>query len=257
MKLNGDRRPEDIQAEIERTRNHMGRTLSAIEQRLSPGQLVDEGLDYLRHSGAREYVVNLGEAAKRDPLPLALVGVGLAWLMMSDRRSRGEASADVHSVSDGTSQVKDTAAHLKAGMSRTSQKLSDTASAARDRAGQVTDAARRQAERVRGGFDRLLNEQPLALGAIGLALGAMLGGSAPRTREEDELMGDASERVRDDLNEMAREKWQRAEGAAGAAADAARTAAVERLDAQRRPDGGGVHEEAGGEQPTWSPPERH
>ncbi len=27
-------------------------------------------------------VVNLGDAAKRDPIPLALAGVGVAWLMM-------------------------------------------------------------------------------------------------------------------------------------------------------------------------------
>ena len=90
MRHNGHREPEQIQADIERTRSELDHTLSAIEQRLTPGQLVDQGLDYLRRHGAKEYVANLGEAVKRDPLPLAFVGIGLAWLMASDRGRSGE-----------------------------------------------------------------------------------------------------------------------------------------------------------------------
>ena len=65
---NGQRRPEEIEAEIERTRSELDETLSAIERRLTPGQIVDQGLDYLRGSSAREYVRNLGESVKREPI---------------------------------------------------------------------------------------------------------------------------------------------------------------------------------------------
>ncbi|HET7297762.1 MAG TPA: DUF3618 domain-containing protein, partial [Burkholderiales bacterium] len=74
MKDNGGRRPEQILTEIYRTRDELEKTLVAIEHRLTPGQLVDQGLDYLRHSGANEFVHNLGGAAKQNPLPVALVG---------------------------------------------------------------------------------------------------------------------------------------------------------------------------------------
>src|SRR5687767_15933555 len=82
---NGSKRPDEILAEIDRTRGEMDRTLSAIEHRLTPGQLVDQGLDYLRHSGAAEFVQNLGGTAKQNPLPIALTAIGIGWLMALGR----------------------------------------------------------------------------------------------------------------------------------------------------------------------------
>ena len=55
MRHNGERNPDEILAEIDRTRGQMDRTLTAIEQRLTPGQLVDQGIDYLRHSGTNSF----------------------------------------------------------------------------------------------------------------------------------------------------------------------------------------------------------
>ena len=78
MRHNGERRPEEIQAEIARTRGDMDATLTAIEQRLTPGQLVDQGLDYIRSSGANEFVSNLGGSVKNNPIPVTLMGIGMA-----------------------------------------------------------------------------------------------------------------------------------------------------------------------------------
>src|SRR5690606_3926849 len=86
MRHNGERRPEEIEAEIARTRTDMDATLTAIEQRLTPGQLIDQGLDYMRHSGGREFVSNLGGSVKNNPIPVALMGIGMAWLMATGNR---------------------------------------------------------------------------------------------------------------------------------------------------------------------------
>jgi len=258
-----DRRPEEIQAEIERTRGHLNQTLSAIENRLNPSELFDQGVDYLRHSGAREYVVNLGAAARQDPLPLALVGVGLAWLMISGRDgsrvdrvrvgSPGPSVDEVRSgvrdtvsgvrdtvsgavagvkdvvanVRDKVSNVRDKVSSVRGSASRTTQRISDTtqrigqtAQAARDKAGQMGSVAREQADRVRSGFDRLVNEQPLALGAIGLAVGAVLAASAPRTRQEDRLMGDASDRIKDEVKQAGEEQLDRVQSSLDSAGTA-------------------------------------
>ena len=83
---NGSKHPNEILAEIDRTRGEMDRTLAAIEQRLTPGQLVDQGLDYLRQSGANEFVQNLGGTAKQNPMPVAVTAIGLAWLMALGRQ---------------------------------------------------------------------------------------------------------------------------------------------------------------------------
>jgi hypothetical protein len=234
MKNDGDRSPDQIQADIERTRSSLDETLSAIEHRLTPGQLVDQGIDYLRHSGAREYVVNLGASAKQDPLPLALVGIGLGWLMLSNRRelarhgvvtrsgpsaetlaegARDAASSVRDTVSSAVSTVGETVSSVRDSAARTTQKISETTRAARDRAHQVGAAVRDGADRVRSGVDRLVHEQPLALGAIGIAVGAVLAASAPRTRQEDKLMGEASDRLRDDVTERVEHQLDRATSA--------------------------------------------
>src|SRR4051794_23165308 len=113
---NGQRRPEDIQAEIARTRSEMDATLSAIEQRLTPGQLVDQGLDYLRRSGAREFASNLGTSVKDNPLPVSLVGIGLAWLMATGKSSGA-------SMSTGPSTTERMGSAASDMSSRASEKL--------------------------------------------------------------------------------------------------------------------------------------
>ena len=241
-----------IQADIGRTRDDLDRTLAAIERRMAPGQLMEDGVHYLRNNGATEYVQNLGTAAKNDPIPLALVGVGIAWLMLSNARSRSmgdvesrsrvgdaasavgdKASAAASAVGDTASgvasSVKDTFASVKDKVSRTAQRMSDTADSARDGARRVGDTARqvgstaRQgAQKVRGSYDYLVSEQPLAIGAIGLALGVALAAAAPRTRTEDDLLGDTSERLKDDMRQSGREQMDKAKHALGAAEEAAR-----------------------------------
>lgn len=195
MRTNGQRRPEEIQAEIDRTRSDLNETLHAIERRLTPGQLVDQGLHYLRESGANEYLTNLRTTATRDPLPLALVGVGLAWLAMSSRRpppvsTTSELPGEPSAMSSTMSTMKDKVSQTTHKLSETTQRVTQAAHAARERASRMGTSARHQAERLRGGYEHLVNEQPLALGAIGLALGAVIAASAPRTRMEEEMLGE-------------------------------------------------------------------
>jgi ElaB/YqjD/DUF883 family membrane-anchored ribosome-binding protein len=195
MKTNGQRRPEQIQAEIDRTRSDMDATLSAIEQRLTPGQLVDQGLDYLRHSGGREFVANLGGSVRQNPLPVTLVGIGLAWLMAAGKSPRSETYT-------GPSTAE------KLGSAK--QQLTETVQSARERASQLSDASREQIRRAKGSIDYMIEEQPLALGAIGLAVGAVLAAAAPRTRKEDELMGGVRDRLTDDAKELVAAKAREA-----------------------------------------------
>lgn len=214
---NGEKRPEEILAEIDRTRDEMDRTLSAIEHRLTPGQLVDQGLDYLRHSGAAEYVQNLGGTAKQNPLPIALAAIGIGWLMALGRQpaqqSYGATSGS--GLREGIGAMRDKASSA---MQSTSDSLSSakhrvtgSMSSMRDRAGQMTDSAKYQWERARGGVDYLVHEQPLALGAIGLAVGAVLAAMAPRTQKEEELMGEASRSLMEKAKETGVQQLEKAQ----------------------------------------------
>jgi hypothetical protein len=268
MRHNGEKRPDEILAEIERRRSDIDDTLQAIERKLTPGQLVDQGLDYLRHSGAREFASNLGNSVKDNPLPVALVGIGLAWLMVGSRADGGAArlpssrlperasetadllgdrageatarfgervGATLDDASDAVSSAREKLGDTVDRASRVARaardRVTETAGAARERAAELGGAARHQVDRARVGYDRMMREQPLALGAIGLAVGAIIAASVPRTREEDRLMGPARDRLLDEAKDTAKEQLDKATEIAGAAAQAAQK------EMQRAPPG--------------------
>ena len=254
-----DRSSEQIQADIQRTRADLDRTLTQLERRLEPRRLMDQGIDFLRDNGAREYFSNLGQAAKDQPLPIALVGVGLAWMMMTNGRVResrhdsralgdtlGSAAASAgERIGEGVDAMSSRASELTGKVSgaasqlasqtrdaaqRTSQSLAAAADATRARAAQVGEATRESAQKLRNGYDRLVSEEPLALGAIGLVLGAVLAAAAPRTRPEDEWMGSSSDKLLDDAKRVGTEKLQEVKDAISEASERASEAEGARDD---------------------------
>lgn len=76
-----DRNPAEIEREIDKDRRRIEEKLDAIQDRLSPGQMVDEVLGYLKTGGGADFVSNLGRSVKTNPMPVALMGVSLAWMM--------------------------------------------------------------------------------------------------------------------------------------------------------------------------------
>lgn len=70
----------ELQREIEVQRTRVESTIDQIQQKLSPGQLVDELLAYGKGSGGA-FVTSLQKNVTSNPLPVALLGVSLAWLI--------------------------------------------------------------------------------------------------------------------------------------------------------------------------------
>jgi gas vesicle protein len=250
MKHNGGqhndaRKPDEILAEIERTRHDMDSTLTAIEHRLTPGQLFDQGVDYLRNSGGNEFVQNLGTQAKNNPMPIALVGIGLAWLMASGKNpparysysssgpSLGERAGEMRDKASGMasstkSKISDSTQAVGDRIRQARDSLTSTGQSARQRVSDLSGSARHQVERARSGMDYMMREQPLALGAIGVAIGAVIAAMAPRTRKEDELMGDTRDRLLDQAKEAGKEKLEQAKQVANTAVGAATKEAEQR-----------------------------
>lgn len=85
----------DLQREIDADRDRIEEKLHAIQERMSPGQMVDELITYARNSGGADYLRNLGSALKTNPIPVALMGVSIAWLMAnsSDGSAGGKQDA--------------------------------------------------------------------------------------------------------------------------------------------------------------------
>jgi hypothetical protein len=240
MKHDTSRTPEEIESHIAVTRGRIDATLSAIQDRLTTDQLVHQGVDYLRHSGATEFAANLGGSVKHHPMPVTLVAVGLAWLMMAERSDRKVAYAPrvadeyqpdsepgIEHTSDGdkvgskVEQLKSKAASARHRIGDATRRLSDATHAARDQAGRIGHGARAQWGRARDRYENVMHDQPLALGAIGLGIGALIAALLPRTRREDALMGEASDRISERAQAVASEGLEDARRVATAAAEAA------------------------------------
>jgi Protein of unknown function (DUF3618) len=84
----GSKSPEEVQREVRQSRAEVEETLEAIQERLSPGQLFEQAVDYMRSSNGTNFLRNLGTAVRDNPVPVALVGTGLAWLMLSGSRAK-------------------------------------------------------------------------------------------------------------------------------------------------------------------------
>jgi hypothetical protein len=72
----------EIEREVEATRDRMERTVDALKDRMSVGQILDDITHYAGRHGGRAIASNLAAQIKENPLPIALVGVGLAWLIL-------------------------------------------------------------------------------------------------------------------------------------------------------------------------------
>jgi ElaB/YqjD/DUF883 family membrane-anchored ribosome-binding protein len=246
---NGEARSaEELERDLKRIRSQMDHTLNQNEDRLSPHRLIDRALDHL-HGGPGLFASNLGRTIRRHPVPTAMFAAGLAWLLLAERgdkierpyRRSGGDRAPYHlreaSSLSGTSPPPQNHFEGEENMSgnwdqsrgnrrglqdRFSSTLEDT----RDRIGQVGSIAQHQVDRARTGFEQMLEEQPLVLGAVAIALGAVLGATLPTTRIENRYLGPSRDNLQDRVGEYARDQWERAKSVVSSAG----TAAVEQAE---------------------------
>jgi len=223
-----------IEQDIQRSRTRVADNMRELRERISPGQLTDELLAYARTSTGAEFTRNLGRSVVDNPLPLLLIGAGMTWLMTSSNGrphagpsasriasaardaferpagttnetngsgSAAERAADAaEDVKRAASDTADRARHIGRSLSDTTGEYVDNAA---DFASGVKENVQRMGEGLQGTWRQLATEQPLVLGAIGVALGALLGAGVPSTRAEDRLMGDASDALKGEAHKEA------------------------------------------------------
>ena len=86
----------DVERDIARTRGELALTLAALERRLAARYLAEEGLKMLKDNLGDDYGVNRGlEFVRNNPIPVAMIGLGAAWLIATqteavDRIARDE-----------------------------------------------------------------------------------------------------------------------------------------------------------------------
>lgn len=82
--MNEVRSPEQIEREIGELRAQISDTLDAVQDKLSPGELLDQALGYAKGGGA--VAADIGRGMRDNPIPATLFGISLAWLWYSGSR---------------------------------------------------------------------------------------------------------------------------------------------------------------------------
>jgi ElaB/YqjD/DUF883 family membrane-anchored ribosome-binding protein len=75
-------------------------------------------------------------------------------------------------------------------------------------------AASNTASRTGSGIGQLAREQPYLVAGVGFALGVALGALLPLTRQENEMLGEQAERLKDSARDMASEGYEKVKSVA-------------------------------------------
>lgn len=209
-----DTPPEVIEQDIARTRAELSGTVDEIQERLSPGHIKEKATEKIRggirsvssriSSSAKERGATIMNTALSNPVPLAMIGAGVAWLAFSRSRYR-------RSLEETGSNIREKAEELSGRLRETG---SDLSGRTRDAAGDFGKAAQKQATAAKSRFQHMVHENPLGAGLAAFAAGALIGFSFPETRKEVEVMGTASESLLSRAKERAQRTFQKAQHAA-------------------------------------------
>lgn len=199
---------------------------------------VEQMAGYTRNS-AQSVQSDLFATIRQNPLPAALAAIGIGWLWSHRAQDAspsrygstaawnsgysgiqapayGDATKEGSAVGQIGGQAKQMAGQVMDRVQSEAGQLSDRASHMQAQAGQM----QRQAK----GFWQTVEENPLAVGAVGTLLGGFVGLVLPETEQEQQLMGETRDRVLGSAQEVA---GQTAEKVQQVAKEAARTAADE------------------------------
>lgn len=252
----------DIEREIDQDRSHLSATLSALENKFSPGQIVDQVLGYAKRNGG-DFSDNLVKTVANNPLPTILTGIGVAWLAVSQGRSgsrsqyeesdfyatgystdaspSGQGFADGSSSSSKLSSTKGKASelkdHLSSSASHAGDKASHLASNARHSADAMRHRGQQQWARTSRGAQDFFAQNPLAVGAAAVAIGALIGASLPVSSREKEMLGETGERITDKAKSVAQEAKSTATEAGKAGLAAAKDKAKQSTDSKSTAEG--------------------
>jgi gas vesicle protein len=131
------------------------------------------------------------------------MGAGMGGSMEGQGRRMGEAMEETMEHAKGA--MGQAAETVRQKASETAEHVRETYGEVREKASEMTEEARQRAlelgHQVQDRARRVMQDEPLVVGALGLTIGAALGAMLPRTRQEDRLMG----HTRDELLHQADE----------------------------------------------------
>lgn len=218
---------------------------------------------------ARDAGATVMDMIRRNPIPAALIGIGLGWLWASNRgqsmatrrydrldegyqspydestwgRADGSSGAmndeiagTSYTAASARSVAREKLGEVKESITRTAEQVqesvgdlagrvqgtvSETAGRVQESVGTLGRRAGDYTHQMAASCQSMIEERPLAVGAMALGLGAAIGMLIPGTYRENRLMGEARDQVVDKVQDTAQDLASRAQIVAEEAMDTA------------------------------------
>lgn len=126
---------EQLEREVEDARLRLRATVDELRDRLRPRAVIDQIFESARGGPVGDVLRDVRREVRNNPLPLVVIGIGVAWLLISANRS---SRAKVVDAADAVAK-----------------KAHEASALAGDIAGLTREAAARLAGRVKGATARL------------------------------------------------------------------------------------------------------
>jgi ElaB/YqjD/DUF883 family membrane-anchored ribosome-binding protein len=216
---------EQLERQAESTRNNIIEALDELRERMTPGQIMDQTLDFTRDGRAGQFVRNLGQQVVDNPLPAVMIAAGVGWLMMGSRHPRhnGGYPGALSDTSEAYSDAAQRAARASASVSdRTANAAAEMADDASDFANDMAqrggETAEQWADRIRGALNDLAQRAGETTEEWAARTRGMASGMSQRAGETTEQWAARARGMIDDMQQRTgetAEQWaERTRGAA-------------------------------------------
>lgn len=206
---------DTIEDDIRTTRQKIDDDVERIQQRFSPGDMVDSVIDFAKTNGGA-----LAGTMRENPVPLAMIGAGVVWLALSSRARHHEEAEEI--TGQGGESTGERLRHRAAAVR---EGVRENASEAWERAEDIGHKARVRAARAGRSGGRFAKDHPFWVGAAGIAIGAALAASLPHSAREDRAFGERAADAKRAAKDAAVKEGRKVQEAAKSAVEKARDAA--------------------------------
>jgi hypothetical protein len=220
--------------EIEQTRAAMHDTVEEIGDRLAPSTIVQNAKETVRDatvgkvedmadsasqmfsdagSTAQEAGYGIVETVRRNPIPAALAGIGIAWLV-THRASPQPRSWDRAGWSE-----RRRSGPYSSGLDTDDRGMTGSVGAKAGAVGEVPEEMGYRVHDLSEQARTLIQDSPLAVGAVAVAVGTALGAALPATSMERRVLRPATEKAIGTAEETATKALSDMERESGATSD--------------------------------------